>query len=94
MFRNAPMGMAKQTYTYYLCTGMIIVEKETHSDSHQDTDAPMASTPNVVVLFYKEEKKRGSEGYFESDTTADSETGTSHDTAKMKRYFRPLLKQC
>lgn len=41
---------------------MIILEKEIHSDSYQDPDTPMGSAPNVVVLFYKEEKKRVSEG--------------------------------
>lgn len=62
MFMNAPMGMVEQTYIDYICTGMIILEKEIRSHSHQDPDTPKESTPNVVVLFYKEEKKRVSEG--------------------------------
>lgn len=62
MFTSAPTGMGKQTHTDDICTGMVVLEKEMRSDSHQDPDTPVESAPSVVVLFYKEEKKRVSEG--------------------------------
>lgn len=62
MFTKAPMGIVNQVYIDCACTGMIILEEETHCDSHQDPDTPMESTPSVVVSFYKEEKKRASAG--------------------------------
>lgn len=52
-------GIFKQIYIDYICTDMIILEKEIRSYSHQDPDTPMESTPNVVVLFYEEENTKG-----------------------------------
>lgn len=59
MFTKAPMGIFKQIYIDYMCTDMIILEKEIRSDSYQDPDTPMESTPIVVVLFYEEENTKG-----------------------------------
>lgn len=55
-------GLFKQIYIDYICTDMIILEKEIRSYSHQDPDTLMESTPKVVVSFYEEEIQRVSEG--------------------------------
>lgn len=58
MFTSAPMGMGKQTHTDDICTGMLILEKEMHSDSHQDPDTP-GIRPQCGCIILQRGKEKG-----------------------------------